>query len=55
MASSWYYGHDSQRHGPVSSEELKELAASGQLLRDDLVWKEGMKAWAAAETGACCR
>jgi TM2 domain-containing membrane protein YozV len=48
MASEWYYSHDGQRLGPVSSEQLKELAAVGKLGPDDLVWKEGMDNWVAA-------
>jgi TM2 domain-containing membrane protein YozV len=45
MASEWYYSHGGQRHGPVSSDQLKELVASGKLRADDLIWKEGMDNW----------
>jgi tetratricopeptide (TPR) repeat protein len=31
--------------GPVSSSELKGMAASGQLRPDDLVWADGMPDW----------
>jgi TM2 domain-containing membrane protein YozV len=48
MASDWYYSHNGERHGPVSSDRLKEMAAAGRLKPDDLVWKEGMDAWAPA-------
>jgi TM2 domain-containing membrane protein YozV len=48
MASEWYYSHDGQRLGPVSSEQLKELALAGKLGPDDLVWKDGMEDWVAA-------
>jgi antitoxin component YwqK of YwqJK toxin-antitoxin module len=34
-----------QRFGPVSGQQLKELAATGQLAPADLVWKEGMAQW----------
>jgi Zn-dependent protease with chaperone function len=44
----WYYGDGDQRHGPVSTEELKGLATSGQLQPDDLVWKRGMAEWSPA-------
>lgn len=44
----WYYAHDQQQMGPVSSAELKRLAAAGQLAVDDLVWREGMDEWAPA-------
>jgi hypothetical protein len=45
MANEWHYTKDGQRFGPVSGQQLKELAATGQLGPDDLVWKEGMKQW----------
>ena len=48
--SQWYYSKNNQRQGPVSSEQLKQLAATGQLQPSDLVWKEGMAQWAAASS-----
>jgi hypothetical protein len=42
MADQWFYSHDDHKIGPVSSRQLKELAASGILLRTDTVWKEGV-------------
>jgi len=47
---SWYYHHDGAQNGPVSFEELQELAASGTLGIEDLVWQQGMAGWAAAGT-----
>ncbi len=47
-ADLWYYGDGEQRHGPVSVEELRELAASGRLHQDSLVWKQGMADWIVA-------
>lgn len=44
----WYYAKGDQQQGPVSSGELKQLAVSGQLVPDDLVWREGMSEWVAA-------
>ena len=41
----WYYAHDQQQLGPVTSIELKRLAAAGQLFPDDLIWREGMDEW----------
>ena len=49
MSEQWYYTKGDQKHGPVTAEKLKELAASGQLQPSDLIWKEGMKQWAKAE------
>ena len=46
--SEWYYGRNGQQQGPVTSNQLKQLAQSGQLLPTDLVWKDGMSEWAKA-------
>jgi hypothetical protein len=43
--SQWYYSKNNQQQGPVSPEQLKQLAVSGQLQPSDLVWKEGMGQW----------
>ena len=45
MPPQWYYSQNNQQQGPVSSEQLKQLAASGGLQPGDLVWKEGMSQW----------
>jgi hypothetical protein len=45
MASEWHYSRDGEDFGPVSSAELKQLAATGKLLRTDVLWKEGMTEW----------
>lgn len=47
--SDWYYAKGNRQLGPVSSTELKQLAESGQLVADDLVWREGMVEWIAAD------
>ncbi|MGA2032037.1 MAG: DUF4339 domain-containing protein [Thermoguttaceae bacterium] len=48
MAHEWYYTENRERRGPVSEEQLKELALAGQLTPTDLVWKKGMAQWVAA-------
>lgn len=48
MSQEWYYGRDDEQHGPVSSQELKKLANTGQLRSTDLVWKEGLEEWVPA-------
>ena len=37
----WYYARNDQQFGPVSAAELKQLADSGKLPPDDLLWHEG--------------
>ena len=44
----WYYARNDQQFGPVSALELKQLADTGQLTPDDLLWREGMDSWATA-------
>jgi uncharacterized protein DUF4339 len=41
----YYYSREGQRLGPVSGDQLKQLASSGQLQPNDLIWKEGMANW----------
>ena len=48
MNDNWHYGHDGQRFGPVSIEELRQLVASGMLCADDLVWRTGLDEWTPA-------
>jgi len=51
MASEWHYTQNGQPAGaPVDGAQLRQLAASGQLKPDDLVWKEGMASWAPASS-----
>ncbi|MCZ2342752.1 MAG: DUF4339 domain-containing protein [Bacteroidales bacterium] len=45
MATEWYYTRDGSRVGPVADVELKQLVRSGELARNDMVWKEGMAKW----------
>ena len=45
MATEWYYSKGGQQHGPVSPQELKNLAQDGTLQSRDLVWKDGMTDW----------
>ena len=44
----WYYAKNDQQLGPVSPAELKQLAATHLLLPEDLIWRDGMEAWAPA-------
>ena len=45
MSQQWYWCRGGQRFGPVSREELSNLAASGQVQPTDLVWCQGMADW----------
>ena len=44
----WYYSKGDEKHGPVMTAQLRELAAKGELARTDLIWREGMAEWTPA-------
>jgi hypothetical protein len=48
--AEWYYVKDGNRKGPVGSNKLKNMAAEGQLLPDDQVWRDGMEEWVSARS-----
>jgi hypothetical protein len=48
--SEWHYAKGGQKHGPLSFEEIRRLAGSGELAPDDLVWTDGMDQWAPARS-----
>ena len=43
----WYYAENNAQAGPVSDEQLRELAQPGRIQGATLVWKAGMDAWMA--------
>jgi len=45
MSQEWYYAKGEQKHGPVTSAQLRDLADSGELNPTDHVWSEGMSNW----------
>jgi len=51
MSNRWYVTtNGKQRSGPLSDRQLKDLAASGQLLPTDMVLLDGRSSWVAAST-----
>jgi GYF domain 2 len=44
----WYYTSGGAQHGPVDFSNLQLLYGTNQLGADDMVWTEGMSAWAPA-------
>src|SRR2546429_4876191 len=42
---NWYYVDAGQQAGPVDDAQLAELARSGKIQLDTLVWREGMTGW----------
>ena len=48
---AWFYSHNGEpQQGPFSAADLRRMAAAGQLLRTDHLWKEGMPGWVAASS-----
>ena len=45
MADQWYYSRGGQQAGPVTTDQLRQMVASGQLTPQDLVWADGMANW----------
>jgi hypothetical protein len=46
--SEWFYARGGQQGGPVTFDQLKELARNGGLGATDLVWTSTMKDWQSA-------
>jgi hypothetical protein len=51
-SASYYYSKDGKSLGPVSLEELRQLAASGQLRPQDMVWNKDAGQWRPASSVA---
>ena len=45
---TYFFLTNGQRAGPVSEADLRSLIAQGRLAVSDLVWRDGMPAWAPA-------
>lgn len=41
----WFYAKGGQQNGPVTFEQLREIAGNGGLAPTDQVWNESMKDW----------
>lgn len=48
MERQWFLFSKHEQSGPYSWEELKNIAASGSIETNDLVWAEGMEDWVKA-------
>jgi len=46
----WHYAKGDQKHGPIPSSELKQLATSGKLDPSDLIWKSEWTEWKRADS-----
>ncbi len=46
--AEWYWMKNGQKHGPVDTVGLKQLARTGQLQPTDTIWREGLPNWVPA-------
>jgi len=46
--SDWYWMKNGEKHGPVDTAHLKQLAQTGQLQPTDTIWREGLLNWVPA-------
>lgn len=46
--AEWYWMKHGQKHGPVSTKLLKQLAKAGHLEPTDKIWREGLSGWVSA-------
>ena len=44
-SASYHIANNGQQKGPFSTEQLKQLVATGELTPDTHVWKQGMSDW----------
>jgi hypothetical protein len=44
----WYYVDSGKRFGPIEPEQLQQLAQSGIIKPETLVWRKGLENWVAA-------
>lgn len=46
----YYTGIDGKQSGPYDAAQIQQMIQSGAIKRETLMWKNGMAAWAAADT-----
>ena len=42
---NWYYEHNGEQAGPISTNDMQSMYARGELKPDTLVWTEGFANW----------
>ncbi len=46
--ADWYWMKDGQKHGPVDTAHLEQLARAGRLQPSDMIWRDGLPSWVPA-------
>lgn len=50
MTAEWHVSIDGSQSGPLTAQQIRSLAASGQLKPTDHIWKDGMSEWVSASS-----
>ena len=48
MSDQWHLLNDGQQYGPYSGEDLMRFVQEGRIVRDSMLWTDGMENWVAA-------
>lgn len=48
MSDEWHLLQDGQQYGPYTGEQLLEFVQEGRIVRESMLWTEGMAEWAKA-------
>ena len=49
MSDAWHLLQDGQQYGPYTGEQLVEFVKEGRIVRESMLWTEGMAEWARAD------
>jgi hypothetical protein len=49
MSDEWHLLQDGQQYGPYTGEQLVQFVSEGRIVRESMLWTEGMAEWAKAE------
>lgn len=49
MSDAWHLLQDGQQYGPYTGEQLVEFVKEGRIVRESMLWAEGMAEWARAD------
>ncbi|MEI7910740.1 MAG: DUF4339 domain-containing protein [Verrucomicrobiota bacterium] len=50
MSDQWHLLNNGQQYGPYSEDDLVQFVQEGRIVRESLLWTEGMDGWVAAAT-----
>ena len=48
MNQEWHLLQDGQQYGPYTGDQLVEFANDGRIVRESMLWAEGMADWVKA-------